>query len=250
MLRVALCDDDALQRATIEAHLQSYAAQRAGLAVKLSSFSSAEDVLNAEAKGEPFDLYLLDILMPGMTGIELGIRLRELGRTGVIIYLTISPEYAVDAYDTRAFHYLLKLVDRECLYQVLDSAADEISQQRSASVTVKTKEGLRLVRLDRLQYVELAGRSACYHLSSHEKVESVTMRASFQAEMAPLLAHPGFSACGASFVVNFYYVTAVEKRFLVLEDGERVPLARGLVTQVRQQWNDYWLNSPRHMTSQ
>ena len=57
------------------------------------------------------------------------------------------------------------------------------------------------------------------------------------------MAHSGFFACGASFVVNLYYVTSVEKRFLLLDGQLKVPLARGLAAQARQQWSDFWLNS-------
>lgn len=249
MFKMALCDDDAAQRATVSKQLEAYALQRPDLAVKLSVFSSAEELLAAEARGELFDLYLLDVVMPGMTGIELGLRLREQGRTGVIVYLTVSPEYALDSYETRAFYYLLKPVEPERLCWVLDNAVASVIRRRDACITVKTKDGLQLVRLDHIQYVELTGRTACYHLCDQERVDSVTMRSSFHAEMAPLLENNGFFACGASFVVNFYYVTAVEKRHVVLENGDRVPLSRGQVTQVRQQWNDYWLDNPRIIVS-
>lgn len=245
VLKMALCDDNEEQRTTMTQYLQAYAEQRPDLAVKLSVFSSALDVLESEAKSGNFDIYLLDVVMPEMSGIELGMKLREMGRIGAIVYLTVSPEYAVDSYDAQAFHYLLKPVNPERLYQVLDNAAALIDKRRSACITVKTREGIRLVRLDQIRYAELNGRSVCYHLSGMEQLDSVTIRTSFQAEMAPLLADPGFFACGASFVVNFYYVTAVEKRSLVLEGGERVPLTCGLAAQARQRWMDYWLDSPQ-----
>ncbi len=244
MIKMALCDDDAEQRASTVRLLQVYAAQRPELAVKLSVFSSGPEVLAAEEKGAQFDLYVLDVVMPEMSGIELGVRLREQGCTGAIVYLTVSPEYAVDSYEAQAFYYLLKPVEQERLYKVLDLVAASIAKHRAACVTVKTKDGLRLVPVDGIAYVELAGRSACYHLAGGEKIESVTMRTAFQTEMAPLLANWGFFACGASFVVNFYYVTSVEKRFLTLEGGDRVPLSRGQMSQIRQQWSDYWMNRP------
>lgn len=98
MLKLALCDDDPQQRAAVGALLQEYAALRPALAVKLSVFSSSWEVLAEEEEGACFDLYVLDVVMPEVSGIELGVKLRELGRSGAIIYLTISPEYAVDSY--------------------------------------------------------------------------------------------------------------------------------------------------------
>ena len=69
--------------------------------------------------------------MPEMSGIELGIRLRELGCRGTIIYLTVSPDFAVDSYDARAFHYLLKPVKSTRLFEVLDQALEEAEQKKS-----------------------------------------------------------------------------------------------------------------------
>ena len=58
-----------------------------------------------------------------MSGIDLGVKLRELGHYGAIVYLSISPEYAVESYAARAFYYLMKPVEPAKLYQVLDQAA-------------------------------------------------------------------------------------------------------------------------------
>ena len=103
MLKLALCDDEAEQRAALIQLLRTYAADRPELALKLSVFSSPRALLEAVEEDGAFDLYLLDIVMPELSGIDLGIRLRELDSSGAIIYLTISPEYAVDSYATRAF---------------------------------------------------------------------------------------------------------------------------------------------------
>lgn len=242
MLRLALCDDDPQQRAAVGALLQEYAALRPALAVKLSIFSSSWELLADDEEGACFDLYVLDVVMPEVSGIELGVKLRELGRSGAIIYLTISPEYAVDSYAAQAFYYLMKPVEPERLYQVLDQAVAALEKRKAASITVKTKDSLQLVRLDSILYAELVGRTVRYHLAGGEQLDTVTQRCSFQEAVSPLLAQPGFFACGASFVVNLYYVTSVEKRFLLLDGQLKVPLARGLAAQARQQWSDFWLN--------
>ena len=100
MLKLALCDDEAEQRAAVSKMLREYAALRPELTVKLSVFSSGLELLSA-AEEEHFDLYVLDVVMPGLSGIDLGVKLRELGRYGAIVYLSISPEYAVESYAAR-----------------------------------------------------------------------------------------------------------------------------------------------------
>ena len=151
----------------------------------------------------------------------------------------------MDSYNVHAFHYLLKPVKPAHFYHVLDEAAVSVKKQKSACVMVKTKDRLQRVQLDDILYAELAGRIMRYHLFNGEIIDSVTLRGPFQEEAAALLADSRFILCGVSFVVNLYYVTAIEKKFLLLDNGSRVPLSRNLAAQVRQQWSNYWLDWPK-----
>lgn len=245
MLTIALCDDEPEQRSRIGAILQNYSAARPELAVKISTFASARELLAYLEEVDGYNIYVLDIVMPVMSGIDLGVRLQELGYRGAIIYLTVSPEYAVDSYAARAFHYLMKPVEPEMLFQVLDQAAAELEREKAACITVKTRDGLQLVRLDDLMVAELSRRTVRYHLANGTVLDSTTLRNSFQEEMAPILADSRFFLCGASFVSNLFYVTAVEKGYFRMDSGMRVPLARGLATQARERWREYWLHAPK-----
>ncbi len=244
MLHFALCDDDEEQRAAVRKLLLDYAAARPGLSVKVSAFSSGLDLLAAE-ESSSFDLYVLDVVMAGLSGIRLGERLRELGSSGAIIYLTISPEYAIDSYSVRAFQYLMKPVNAEMLFRVLDEAVAAMEKKKSACIMVKSRDSLRRVRLDEILYAELVERTVHYHLTGGERLASTTIRGPFPNEIAPLLADPRFFLCGASFAVNLFYVTAVEKGCLLLDGGRRVPLSRSMAAQARQRWSSYWLDPPR-----
>ena len=89
-------------------------------------FSSGEQTLDWLA-GHDADIALLDIDMPGMDGIELAIRIREMKPETAVIFLTAYSEYAVQAFSLHASGYLLKPVDPEKL-------AEEFSHVRSSGV--------------------------------------------------------------------------------------------------------------------
>ena len=224
MIKLALCDDEAEQREAVGKLLREYAASRPSLAVKMSVFSSGRDLLAAAEECGGFDLYVLDIVMPELSGIELGVRLRELHSGGAI-------------------YYLMKPAQPDKLFQVLDQAVAALEKQRAACVTVRTKDGLERLRLDEIVYAELVGRAVRYHLADGTGLNSVTVRGPFQEETAPLLADPRFFLSGASFAVNLFYVTAVERGYLRMDGGARVPLARGLAALAKRRWSDYWLNA-------
>lgn len=238
MPRIALCDDKDDQRNAIESMLREYAEGHPGVTVFV--FSSGQQLLCSEV-GTDCEVYILDVVMPDMTGIQLGSRLRELGCRGAIIYLTVTSEFAVNAYEVRAFHYLLKPIREERLFEVLDEALAEAEKQKSACIMVKTREGLRLIQLGEIVYVELVDHTARYHLSDQSTVDSVTLRRAFRSEMEPLLSHAQFVLCGASFTVNLHYVIGVKKTALCLDGDEQIPLPRGLSVQIQQKWSDYWL---------
>ena len=93
MLTIALCDDEPEQRSRIGAILQNYSAARPELAVKISTFAVQHGAVGQViAHGPSGQLrhhqvvqpHLLDIVMPVMSGIDLGVRLRELGYRGAM----------------------------------------------------------------------------------------------------------------------------------------------------------------------
>lgn len=244
MSKIALCDDREEDRAALGAMLREYAGRRPGLSI--SFFSSGEQLLLAE-DGIDFDLYVLDVIMPDMSGIQLGARLRKLGCRGAIIYLSVSPDFAVDSYDTRAFHYLLKPIQTARFFEVLDQALEATERGKAACIKVKTRNNTRLIWLDEIMYVELVEHTACYHLAGGEAINSVTLRRSFRNELEALLQYPEFVLCGASFAANLRYVTEIHKSTLCLQGTLpgciRIPMPRGTAVGLRQQWENYWLRS-------
>lgn len=242
MLKIALCDDEKDQLDRVDGLLRQYFGERPGLAHRTELFSSGEELLKRVESGEGFDLYVLDVIMPRLSGIDLGVKLREAGCGAPIIYLTGSPDYAVDSYLAEAFYYLLKPVEPERFYEILDKASLLLEKKKAASVQVKTKDGLRLLPLDDILCAELAGRCARYYLADGEVVDGLTLRGTFRAAMEPLLADPRFALCSISFLVNLYYVSAVGKTELTISGGRHIPLSRAFSTAVKERWAAYWLN--------
>lgn len=242
MITAAICDDEPEQLRLSSKLLEEYQAARPDVQLEKAEFSSAVSLTDAVSSGKFFDLYLLDIIMPGQDGISVGRELRNKDAQAVIIYLTTSPDYAVDSYLARAFHYLLKPVDREQLFSVLDEAMEELKQRESAALPLKTKDGWRQLSIRSILYGELSGRRIQYHLSDGTTVEGLTLRSSFRDTVAPLLAHKEFVLCAASFVVNLSFVERLDRSGLQLKGGGRLPVSRTFRDQLTDRWMDYYLN--------
>lgn len=119
---VAICDDDKLSRSQLIDIAADYAEQRRDQTITFGLFSEPQTLLNAVSGGDIFDIYILDIIMPRMHGIQLGKTLREKSVDSKIIYLSSSREYALDSYRIRAFGYLLKPIEKNTFYQTIMSS--------------------------------------------------------------------------------------------------------------------------------
>ena len=240
MLRIAVCDDEKKQRGETEALLTAYFRSRPSLCGQVEVYRSSSALLNRVETQGGFDLYILDILMPELSGIDTGRRLRQLGDGGEIIYLTSSNEFAADSYDVRAFFYLLKPVDEEKLFSILDGAVEKLNRRRSSAVVISTADGPRRILLERIQYAERVGRCVRY-CSTDGSVDSQSIRSTFREAVAPLLADRRFYLCGASFVLNFQHVTGVNGQQAILHNGQSVSLPRASAVDFKRAWGSYWL---------
>ena len=240
MLRIAVCDDEEKQLNEIAELLETYFHSRHSLRGQVETFRSGGLLLDQAAVAGGFDFYILDILMPKLNGIETGRRLRALGEGGEIIYLTSSNDFAADSYDVRAFFYLLKPVDENKLFQVLDRAVKKLNQRRNSAIVVATADGPRRILLEHIRYVERVGRCMRYYCTD-DVVDSQSIRASFREMAAPLLADRRFCLCGASFVLNFQHVTGVSGQTALLDNGQAVSLPRTAAMEFKKAWGIYWL---------
>lgn len=244
MLRIAVCDDEENQLSQITLLLHAYLQSRPNLKGQVDAFLSGSALLARTESPGSFDLYVLDILMPGLSGIDTARRLRALGDGGDIVYLTSSNDFAADSYDVQAFFYLLKPVEEAKLFQVLDKVVEKQNQQRSRAVLVATADGPRRILLEHIRYVERVGRCMRYYCTDGI-VDSQTIRVSFREAAGPLLSDRRFCPCGASFVLNFQHVTGVSGQLAMLDDGQTVVLPRASATAFKKAWGSYWLEE-RH----
>ena len=127
--------------------------------------SNGKDALQAAASFKP-DVVLLDIRMPGMTGIETAHHLNKLENPPAIVFTTAYDEYAIEAFDAQAIGYVLKPVRREKLTKALQHAARfsapdlqtvaETSGLEASRTHLCSRHGkeLRLISIEDVQYFQ------------------------------------------------------------------------------------------------
>lgn len=240
MLSIAICDDEERYVQQTVTWMQEYLQHRPELSGQIHTFQNGQDLLDQVEESGGFDLYLLDVLMPELNGIQTGQQLRERGDGGEMIYLTTSSDFAVDSYSVGAFFYLLKPVEKERLFEVLNAAVEKLRNRRQKAILVTTREGPRRILLDQILYVERVGRGIRY-LCSSGSVDSTSLRVPFHAAVAQLLADSRFYQCGSSFVFNLQHVVGVKGKEVLLDNGRAVAVPRASVPSFKNAWGCFWL---------
>ena len=129
----AICVDDEAQ---VLKHTVA-SCQKIHLLDDVRGFSRPQDALDWAAD-HTVDLALLDIDMPGMTGLELADRLKRINPGTAIIFITAFSQYALDAYDVHPTSYLLKPFDQARLSKEVEYALSVRAARQPAHIAVQT----------------------------------------------------------------------------------------------------------------
>lgn len=109
-MRIALCDDEPEQLKQMRSLILGWDECPGDLAV--SCYENGDVLLRAH-NAAPFDIVFLDVIMPLLNGMEIAKELRKSDKSVKLVFLTSSPDYAVDAFGVKASNYLLKPLDPE-----------------------------------------------------------------------------------------------------------------------------------------
>lgn len=236
MIHIAICDDSKQERQILAALFKRYQELHA-TPLQIHIFQNGFSLLDAIDQGKRFDITILDILMPGENGIEIARNIRASGTDTEIIFLTSSPEYAVDSYEVKAQNYLLKPVTEEKFFASIDSILAELDEKDTASFIIYTTEKqYSRIRVSSLVYGEVTHRTITLHLADQTIISAVMTFTEFQDI---LKAYPDFIYPHRSYAVNMHYIQYVTKSDIILTDGQKIPLSRNNYTKISEQFLNF-----------
>lgn len=112
MISIAIVDDEQMYLDKEKRITEEYF-RRKGQECRIELFQDAEWLL-CELEEKKFDIYVLDVEMPGRNGLDAARGIRMLYPDPVIIFATNFIDYAVEAYEVNTYRYIPKevLVDK------------------------------------------------------------------------------------------------------------------------------------------
>lgn len=235
-MKITICDDSIKDLLYVEKIVLKYKTLYPDRDFELEKFSDPSRLYQKISEGKMTEIYILDMLMPRRTGIDLGTLIRAAGSESVIIYITTSDDYALEAYGVHAVRYLLKPLDENQLYEALDYALSYTKVKKEPMYMIKTKDGLIQRPFSGVEYIENVNRRLEVHLSGGEKLQSLFIRKSFEEEIRELAEKNNFGQIHKSFLVNFDYIKQLTQDCVIMESGIRLPVSKSRAAEVKREY--------------
>ncbi len=233
-MKIVVCDDCVEDLQYIESLLEKYKAAYSGAGFTVEKYLDAAILYDRILEGEQAEIYILDMIMAKRTGIDLGSLIRKEGRDSVIIYITSSDDYAMEAYGVHAVRYLLKPVSEESFFEAVDSARTSVRGQRRLMFMVKTKTGTVGVPYSEIEYIENYSRTLSVCLINGECLRSIFIRRSFDEEIRELAEDKNFLQVHKSFLINMEHVKKLEQGEIVMDSGKHIPVSKMRAADVKK----------------
>ena len=182
-----------------------------------------------------FDVILLDIEMPGISGMELPQQIKGFLPNVRIIFVTSHTEYAIDAFELSIFRYVPKNnLEAKLPAAVLD-AARLIELEAGQEYTIQTASRLEKIPFKDIFYVQRDGKNAMIVSSTG----TAKVRKSLQ-QVFDELNTPEFIFIDRGCIVNIIHIMKISGGMAVLKNGEQLPISRSHLQEVKQKINEFW----------
>lgn len=235
MIRMAFCDDEAAELEQLGTLTKQYCEERKR-ELDYAVFQSPLDLLAEIERGIRYDILLLDVLMPGETGLDAAAEIRKYDSNVKIIFLTSSAEYAVESYRVEAYYYQLKPICKERFSDLMDSVLSTCEEEQTNSILLQCRSGSIRVALKRLEYCEVLHHTLYIHLTSGDVLESV---GSLDELCRQLAAYGNFCRPHRSYMINLDYVRQLSYRGITMSGMAVIPIPRGKYNEIKEAYLEY-----------
>ena len=238
-MRIAIVDDLAAERALLKDRLEQQLHRR-NVQADILEYESGETFLEAARKA-PFTAAFLDIYMDGMTGMEAAKKLRKTNTDCLLVFTTTSTDHALEGFQVRAMHYLVKPFAEEELERLTDEMLERIPRPDKY---MDVKVGGSDIRLcyQNILYAEHFAHVIQIHTTAGK---TLATRQPFKTFVEPLKDDRRFFVCGRGVVVNLEHAEDFEDASFRMADGSRVYVSQELLKSARQVFMEFLLQGGR-----
>lgn len=234
--RAAIVDDSQEYRDTVQEVLQSVAG-RCGKEIQCTQFSRAETlVYEMNDEGAYFDIYVLDIQMPGINGMDLGRGIREKYPDVCMIFVTSYSRFALESYEIDAYQYILKDKIAERLPRALEKFFRRTAEETEADYyTISTANKLEKFRFKDIIRICKNGKYAEFVTKERTYRQRLSLN-----DVYKMLPEGDFVFIERGIIVNIFHISGMDVREITLSNHEVVTASRAYLKNVKEEVTRYW----------
>ncbi len=229
-MRIAICDDSMIDRNVIRDFLHTYMTERS-VPNTVTEYENGINLVYDIEEGCYYDLVFLDIFMDQILGMDIARKLRSVGYTGKIVFLTSTAEFAVDSYEVEASGYLLKPHDYEKLRSLLNRIVDRTN---IGQFQVSVRNTIYSIPFAEIVYVESRNNVCILHRSDGSEYTLYKKLSEVEAQ----LNESRFLRCHQSYLVNMSYIAKADKQF-ELTTGDVVLIRQRSQKEIRKAYQEF-----------
>ncbi len=227
MYKIAICDDEKSSAAEAAELLERYRAEHENLEFEVDVYYTSLDILEALEK-KVYDIFLLDIYIDRINGIELAETIMKNNDSAQIIFMTSSNAFYKDAFRVHAVHYLEKPILEDDFFDAMDRVCTQGEEEHY--LTFRDSGQVHRVLMDDILYVE----SEDHYKRIVTTQDSFLIRSTMQM-IKESLDQPYFYAMGIKSIINLKRVLKITKDYVLMEDGQEFTVPRGTYRVLSEQ---------------
>lgn len=235
MIKVAICDDEEAM-VSLHKEIVKSSLQPCGIGYEITSYIRSTNLLyDIMDDGFFYDLILLDIEMPDISGMEIPKKIKSFLPNVKIIYVTSHTEYAIDAFELSIFRYVSKGNLENKLTAAVADAAKLIELEADREYIIQNSKRMEKIPFKEIYYIQRDGKNAS--IVSSTGISKV--RKSLQ-QVFDELNTPEFIFIDRRYIVNIIKIMKISDGMAVLKNGEQLPISRSHLQEVKCQINRFW----------
>ena len=236
LVRIAICDDD---KEAIKSHgdIVKDCLRSCGIGYEIATYTQSSNLLFDITDDHFFyDLILLDIEMPGMTGMELSEKIKPHLPNVKIIFITSHIEYAIDAFELSIFRYVPKSDLSNRLVSAVVDAAKLIELEAGREYIIQAARRMEKIPYKDIFYIRRDGGKNSMICS---RLGISKVRKSLQQVFDELQAQE-FIFIDRGYIVNIIQIMKISDSMAYFKNGETLPISRSHLQEVKKQINRFW----------
>lgn len=241
MINVVILDDEKEQVDELKKLCFEYFIDKK-IKCKIRAFTNTDDLM--ENSNMEIDLLLLDIEMPNHNGLRIAHKVRMTNKKCFICFVTNYSDYIFESYDVHAFDYILKPVNKERLYVLLNEVIKyrEVTNYfRDERLVFNTAEGEVIVNQNDILYFEYYDK---YNYSHNRVTLLHTVKKNYVLkekikDILQKVEQNMFVSPHKSFIISMDHIKQISKNSIIMQNNVEIPLSQKKSAEVRKKFSQY-----------